>query len=93
MNDISEEYVQILRTMRKELSHLQGISQEYKNQNIDHNLDGNVFFQLELLYERVTTILLNIKLGSMNLNELIKEPINPFYDFGYLKDDFIDKLE
>lgn len=87
MNDISKEYVEILRNMRSELSELQGISQEYKNQKINHNLDEDVFFQLELLYQKVTAILLNIKLGSMDLDELMKETINPFYDFGHLRDE------
>lgn len=53
-----------LRVNRPLLNKLESIAWKYKNSCIEHGLDGNILFELELLHEKLTTILYLFYLGD-----------------------------
>ena len=60
----SQQLIEKLRSDRSSLNDLDNISREYHNQCIPHNLDDDVLFQIELLHEKIGTILVNLYMGD-----------------------------
>lgn len=57
--------IEELRINRPLLNQLEAKANEYRNQGIEHRLDGNILFELELLQEKLTCILYNFYLGDI----------------------------
>lgn len=102
------EMVKQLRVNRPIINEIEKISKRYRNAGEEHNLDGNILFELGLLQEKLTSILWNFYAGDIekkyNNDELTYEEYSkklecednmngPYCNFGYMTSDFIDSLE
>lgn len=61
----AKRIIKELRINRSVLNELEAKAHSYRNQGIEHNLDGNVLFELGLLQEKLTTILYIFYLGDI----------------------------
>jgi len=59
-----KKIIEELRSNREVLNELEVKAKAYRN-GIDHDLDGNILYELELLQEKLTIILYNFYLGDI----------------------------
>lgn len=91
------------------LNDLQAKANEYRDHGVEHGLDSNILFELELFQEKLTTILYLLYLGDIEkewrekrisskerkkrIESTICKSASPYFNFGYMNSKFIDTLE
>lgn len=98
MNKDSEQLIDNLKSDQSTLNELDNIARRYHNQSIPHNLDKNVLFQIELLHEKIGTILVHLYMGDLEKKcfqgEITKEEYtkiirSTFADYQYMSSSFL----
>lgn len=74
------ELISELKSNMTTLNKLDRIARAYHNESIPHNLDTKVLFQIELLHEKIGTILIHLYMGDLGDRLFRKEITQENYD-------------